>query len=162
MDWVDFNIVCIGQHIARRWKSKRFLIDIMNLNPNKSRKCYRSIWDAMNRIKGIWYEVWSADQDVNLFDSTYEMSPCYELPEGQPDAAPHGWPIVCLVSRAEMEGILKFYIQNSPIHKIIVLFRHQGYEKERFNGSIYLDKFLERLYANDIYGNIAYVISDEK
>lgn len=162
MDWIDFNIVCIGQRIARRWKSKRFLIDIMNLNPNKSRKCYRSIWDAMNHIKGIWYEIWSENQDINLFDSTYEMPSCYELPEGHPDAAPHGWPIVCQIPRAEIEGILKFYIRHSPIRKIIVLFRHQGYERERFNGSISLDKFLERLYEKDIYGNIAYVISDEK
>lgn len=66
-------------------------------------------------------------------------------------------------------GVLRCYLLVSSafyyIHykdKIIVLFRHQGYEKERFSGSICLNNFLERLYANDICGNFAYVISDEE
>lgn len=161
MDWIDFNIICIGQCIPKRWKSELFLIDLMNLNPNKTHKCYSSVWDIMNHIKGIWYEIWSKDKDADLFDSTYEMSPCYELPIGQPEAAPHGWPIVCQVPRSEMEDILRFYINHSPVRKIIVLLRHQGYEKERYHGLISLNEFLERLYANNIYGNVAYFISDE-
>lgn len=56
--------------------------------------------------------------------------------------------------------ILHFYIFHSPVRKIVVLFRHQGEERERISETPELNVFLEKLSSGEIYGNMAYCVTE--
>ena len=75
MNWIDFNILCVGQLHSAIYKNDIYNIEVMNHDPNKSIKCYVECWDIVNRIQGIWYELWSSDEKYDyIINSTWELN----------------------------------------------------------------------------------------
>ena len=75
MNWIDFNILCIGQLHPKIFKNDVYNIEVMNHDPNKSIKCYIECWDIVNRIQGIWYELWSSEEKYDyIINSTWELN----------------------------------------------------------------------------------------
>lgn len=161
MNWIDFNIICIGEKKPKIFENEIFSVDIMNQNYNKAVKCYIEKWDILNRIQGIWYELWSKDEKYDYFIKSTWEKPILANNEENITNAPHGYPLYIEKSDSVILGdIIKFYIHHSPIKQVIVLFRHQGYEKERIHEALTLDEFLSRFIEKSIYGNIAYIIHE--
>ncbi len=159
MNWIDFNIICVGEKRPKTFKNDYFSTQIMNRNCNKSQKCYIEKWDILNRIQGIWYEFWSKDEEYDfLINSDWkidESSKCDESPLG------HGYRLYVDFGDCGIIGeLLKFYVNQSPIKQIIVLFRHQGHECERFHNRLSVEEFLSMLVNKDIYGNVAYIVGE--
>lgn len=161
MNWIDFNIICIGEKKPKIIENEVFSIDIMNRNYNKAVKCYIEKWDILNRIQGIWYELWSKEEKYDyIIKSTWE-SPIPENLNGNETNVPHGYPLFIEESDSKIfSNIIEFYIHSSPIKKVIVLFRHQGYENERFYEPLKLKNFISLFIGKKIYGNVAYIIGE--
>lgn len=150
MNWIDFNILSVGSKKPAVYNNEFFDIDIMNYNANKSVKCYVEHWDILNHIKGIWYELWCKHtEDDFIINSTWEV----------PNEKMGYRLYIDDKYKKIIENILIFYIDNSPIKKIIILFRHQGHEYEQITSTISLSDFMNKLLNKDIYGNVAYVLT---
>lgn len=153
MNWIDFNIICIGARQPKIYTNDLYSIEAMNKNPNKAHKCYVDNWDLVNRIQGIWYELWSIN-DINSFiiNSTWKLHNGNNL---------YGYQLFIEKKyKDKFLNIFNFYIANSPIRKIIVLFRHQGYESGYIENNMAVGDFLDKLINKEIYANIAYIIGD--
>ena len=75
MNWIDFNILCVGQLHSAIYKNDFYNIEVMNHDPNKSIKCYVECWDIVNRIQGIWYELWSSEKKYDyIINSTWKLN----------------------------------------------------------------------------------------
>lgn len=159
MNWIDFNIICVGEKIPKILKNDYFSTDVMNHNCNKSKKCYINQWDVLNRVQGIWYEFWSKDKKYDFL-----IKSDWESPESLNDDElflEHGYQLYVDEDKCNIIGdLVRFYIKQSPIKQVIVLFRHQGHESERFHNKLSVEEFLSRLVNKRIYGNIAYIIGE--
>ena len=156
MNWVDFNIICVGAYSPKIFKNSVYDIEAMNGDSRKTIKCYIEGWDILNRIQGIWYELWSSDKKYDyLINSTWELQ---DVKKSE-DNISHGYQLfIDKTCKDILYDILYFYINASPIKKIIVLFRHQGHESDNLHSYLSLDCFLEKLIKKEIYGNVAYII----
>lgn len=152
MNWIDFNILCIGEKKPEVYKNSIYSIEVMNRRPNKSCKCYKNYWDVVNHINGIWYELWTTNKEYDfLIDSTWALGSANNL---------FGYQLfIDEKNRKILYDILNFYLENSPIKKIIVLFRHQGYESGYIENDLPINSFIDKLINKEIYGNIAYIVS---
>ncbi len=152
MNWIDFNILCIGEKKPKICKSEVFSTEIMNKNHNSSRKCYVENWDILNHIQGIRYALWTKEEKFDfIVNSTWETE------------RENGGGYQLFVEKENINiffDILHFYIFHSPVRKIIVLFRHQGEERERISETPELNVFLEKLSSGEIYGNMAYCVTE--
>ena len=159
MNWIDFNIICVGEKTPKILKDDYFSTAIMNHNRNKSQKCYISEWDILNRIQGIWYEFWSKNEKYDfLINSDWENP---EMISDDELLLDHGYKLFVNSDECNIiENFIRFYIKQSPIRQIIVLFRHQGHERERFHNKISIKEFLSMLVNKKIYGNVAYIIGE--
>ena len=155
MNWIDFNIICVGARKPMIYNNAIYMIDIMNKNCNKSVKCYIENWDIINRIQGIWYELWSSENQYDdIIKTTWKL-------QNACDEDIHGYQLyIDETDRRLLYEVFDFYVQLSPIKKIIVLFRHQGYEMESLKSCMTIKAFLDKLINKEIYGNIAYIISN--
>ena len=155
MNWIDFNIICVGARVPRIYNNQAYTIDVMNNNCNKPIKCYVRNWDVLNRIQGIWYELWSAEEKYDeIIKSTWHLE------KSASGETMQGYQLYIDEDYAQLlSDILKFYINNSPIKKIIVLFRHQGYEFEQIYKSMSVQEFLFKLLNKEIFGNVAYLVT---
>lgn len=157
MNWIDFNILCIGEKIPEIVQQDKFIVEVMNKNPNKLCKCYIDCWHVISSMKGIWYEFWIEEE---FLTSNYFIQDKYKVVENENQAA-HGYPLKIKKSLLPVfKEIINFYLMKSPIHSIIVLFRHQGYEKERIHNAIDLNNFIYKLKLGKIFGNVAYIVKD--
>ena len=150
LNWIDFNILCIGAQKAKIFANNLYSVEVMNNNPNKAHKCYIEHWDVINRIQGIWYELWTLnDKDDFIINSTWKL-----------DSDVYGYQLyIDREVKPILQDILNFYIANSPIEKIIVLLRHQGYETGYIENNMPVNTFLDKLINKEIYGNVAYILS---
>lgn len=155
MNWIDFNIICVGARKPKVHKNEAYTIEIMNRNCNKAVKCYATDWDILNRVQGIWYELWSVDRKYDdIIKSTWQV-----LSTDNKDGVIHGYQLYIEDKyRQLLFDIFSYYISCSPIKKIIVLFRHQGYENESIKACMMVNDFLDHLIKKEIYGNIAYIL----
>lgn len=153
LNWIDFNILCIGARKPKIYDNNLYAIEVMNNDPNKAYKCYIKNWDVVNHIQGIWYELWSVnDKNDFLINSTWELKNGNEL---------YGYQLfIEKEDKQVLSDIFNFYIKNSPIKKIIVLFRHQGYESGYIENNMSMNIFINKLINKEIYGNIAYILSE--
>lgn len=153
MNWIDVNIICIGAKKPKIYKNDLYTIEVMNCNPNKSHKCYFENWDILNRIQGIWYELWTINnKDDFLINSTWKKNDKNDRCGYQLFVDHSALPF--------FENVFRFYINQSPIKKIIVLFRHQGNEYGYIENSMHMSDFLNRFVNKQIYGNIAYILEE--
>ena len=151
MNWIDFNIICVGAYKPKILKNEFYLIEAMNTSCYKAIKCYVENWDILNRIQGIWYELWSKTKEYDdIIKSTWQIKAenngGYQLFIDEKD-------------KPLLMNLFNFYVDVSPIKKIIVLFRHQGYETEKIESCMPINVFLDKLINKGIYGNIAYILS---
>lgn len=151
LNWIDFNILCIGARKPKIYENNLYTIDVMNTNPDKAYKCYINHWDVINRIQGIWYELWTVNnKDDFIINSNWKI-----------DMDLYGYQLfIDKKERPFFQDIFNFYIANSPIKKIIVLFRHQGYESGYIENNMSVNVFLDKFVNKEIYGNIAYILSN--
>ncbi len=159
MNWVDFNIICVGEKTPEISENEYYSTEVMNRNCNKSQKCYVENWDILNRIQGIWYEFWSKDEKYDFL-----VNSDWENPERIEDAElsfAHGYRLYVEPDNRDIIGdLIAFYIERSPVGQIIVLFRHQGHESERFHNKMSSEEFLANLVDKKIYGNVAYIVGE--
>ncbi|MBO5327705.1 MAG: hypothetical protein J6B04_00865 [Clostridia bacterium] len=157
MNWIDFNIICVGARKAKIFINEAYSIDVMNRDSNKAVKCYVENWDILNRVQGIWYELWSLNQKYdNIIKSTWCLNNICDDKENL-----HGYQLYIEENDKQLVfDILNFYINCSPIKKIIVLFRHQGYETESIKNAMSVNDFLGKLINKEIYGNVGYILSN--
>ena len=157
MNWIDFNIICIGEKKPKVLENDYFSTDVMNHNYNKSQKCYIEQWDILNRIQGIWYEFWSKNEKYDFLINSDWNSP--ETISDRELSFEHGYRLYVKSDDCKIiSDLIRFYIKQSPIKQIIVLFRHQGHEKERFHNRLSIEEFLSMLVSKKIYGNVAYIV----
>lgn len=152
MNWIDFNILCVGAKKVALYENEVFLVEAMNNNPNKTCKCYVRNWDVVNHIQGIWYELWTInDENDFIINSTWQLD------HGNKS---YGYQLFIEKENENVfSKILNYYIKKSPIKKIIVLFRHQGYETGIIKNTMPVSEFIDKLIRKDIYGNVAYILS---
>ena len=157
MNWIDFNILCVGQLHSAIYENEIYNIEVMNHYPNKSIKCYIECWDIVNRIQGIWYELWSSDEKYDyIINSTWELNKDKEKLNSA-----CGYRLFIEDDYRQLFlDLFGFYARQSPVNKIIVLFRHQGHESERIENCMSVKTFVDKLVNKDIYGNIAYILSN--
>lgn len=149
MNWVDFNILCVGERKPIIYKNDIYSVEVMNNNPNKAIKCYTENWSVVNRIQGIWYEFWTMNEKYDFIVNSTWKKICdlygYQL-------------FIDRKFQTFFTDIFNFYIDKSPVRKIIVLFRHQGYETGYIQNNMPANIFTEKLVNKGIYGNIAYIL----
>lgn len=155
MNWIDFNILCVGQLHSAIYKNDIYNIEVMNHDPNKSIKCYVECWDIVNRIQGIWYELWSSEKKYDyIINSTWKLNNYKEELNGE-----CGYQLFMDIDyRQFLFYLLNFYVKQSPVNRIIVLFRHQGHESEIIENCMSVKTFVDKLINKEIYGNIAYIL----
>lgn len=155
MNWIDINIICVGEHRPKIYKNDVFSIDIMNKNCNKTVKCYVKNWDILNRVQGIWYELWSnKGEHDDIIKSTWELK------NNKGDKNSGGYQLyIDEANKHLLSDILNFYIECSPIKKVVFLLRHQGYEKENIQNDMPIKEFLNMFVNKKVYGNVAYILS---
>lgn len=159
MNWIDFNIICVGEKIPKILKNDVYSTEVMNRNYNKSQKCYVDEWELLNRIQGIWYEFWSKSERYDFLINSEWESP--ELVDDNELSLDHGYRLYLNLDGGNIiEELIRFYVKQSPIKQVIVLFRHQGYEKERFYNKLSVEEFLSMFDKRKIYGNIAYIVGE--
>ena len=159
MNWIDFNIICIGEKKPKILENDYFSTDVMNHNCNKVQKCYIEQWDILNRIQGIWYEFWSKNEKYDFLINSDWISP--ETISDRELSFEHGYRLYVESDDCRIiSDLIRFYIKQSPIKQIIVLFRHQGHEKERFHNRLSIEEFLSMLVSKKIYGNVAYIVGE--
>ena len=159
MNWIDFNILCIGEKSPKKLKNDFYSTEVMNRNCNKSKKCYVDEWDLLNHIQGIWYEFWSKNEKYDFLINSDWKKP--ETVSDNDFLGEHGYRLFLEPTNYNIiENLIKFYVEQSPIKQIIVLFRHQGYEKERFHNKLSIKEFLHRFINGEIYGNVAYIVGE--
>ena len=157
MNWIDFNIICVGAKAPKKIKNDFYSTQIMNRNCNKSQKCYIYEWELLNRVQGIWYEFWTKNEKYDFLINSDWGNP--ETVYDSELALEHGYRLFLNSEDcAIIKDLIRFYVECSPIKQIIVLFRHQGHEKERFHNKLSAEDFLNRFINGSIYGNVAYIV----
>lgn len=118
MNWIDFNILCVGQLHSAIYENEIYNIEAMNHDPNKSIKCYIECWDIVNRIQGIWYELWSSDEKYDyIINSTWELNKDKEKLNSA-----CGYRLFIEDDYRQLFlDLFGFYAKQSPVNKIIVL-----------------------------------------
>lgn len=149
MNWIDFNILCVGAGKPAIYRSNIFSVEVVNEDPDTAIKCYIENWDVVNRIQGIWYEFWTKNEDYDfLVDSTWER-----------ESDLYGYRLFIDRKFEKLfANIFKYYVHKSPVRKIIVLFRHQGFETGYIQNYMSVDTFMEKFINKEIFGNIAYIL----
>jgi len=146
--WIDFGILCLGQ------KRRSLPPDMQALRFECRRRtaasaplyCDRYHFHTADQLLGCWYQVWLPE------------SICYE--ESFFDISARGIPFVEVVPKwaAQVEKILRFYISESPVHRIAVLLRVQDRSDDRVHPDCSLDEFMQSLTEGRVRWNELYYL----
>ena len=130
---IDYNIICIGQR-----ESTIFCPKFQTVN-----KLYPE-FPSLEYIRGVKYRyTFDYDEQIDLTEDSYTYFYCKRETE-------------C----AFIKNSAHYYLQKSPINKIMVLFRLQLDQKERIAGEITLKQFIKRLDGGKLRPNYAYLITE--
>ena len=100
------------------------------------------MFSFLEYIKGIKYQyIFDYDERICLTKESYRNFYCERAKE-----------------QNFIEDSLIFFLKESPIHKVIVLFRLQLDEKETIIGEINLSQFLKKLKEGKLRPNVAYLV----
>ena len=128
---MDYNVICVGQEKEIDAFFGFHVID--RLYPEFS---------FLEYIKGIKYQyIFDYDERICLTKESYRNFYCERAKE-----------------QNFIEDSLIFFLKESPIHKVIVLFRLQLDEKETIIGEINLSQFLKKLKEGKLRPNVAYLV----
>jgi hypothetical protein len=167
----DFRIVCIGQKKYSDFQSEFFNTD--HFIAQKPQMDFE--WRVMHSLIGKSYEFSIKQRMQNDFDK-YEPFDIGNfinqntVPEYcdiiNKNLLPRDYDymssVVILKHLDEIRRIITFYIAQSPINCVTVLFRLQDKEYETIVGVIELNDFFQKLSSGNILYNVAYVITDKR
>jgi hypothetical protein len=124
-------------------------------------------WKFMHIQTGVWYSIGVYEGDffsaLQLLDTNFEPAPSWFQPYwvNQDNISN----LTVLEFRDEYKNhiisAIRYFIQMSPIHMIMLMARYQGGDTENICGVISIDKFLELYNDRKILFNMSYVISSE-
>lgn len=146
MIWIDFGIICIGQEQISQPPDWKDIVVEGYRRMADSAPFYNESYHfaAADALTGCWYQIWLPDPR------------CYE--DSFFDIADRGVPYVQTVPgwTASVEKILRFYLAQSPVHRIAVLLRVQDRSDNVVHPLCSLDVFLQRLHDGEIRWNEVY------
>ena len=147
----DLNIICLGQRRSKRIRNvqsgNKICVESYNRN-GKSPPCiYAEEFPVTHQLRGIWYRIWP-NRDV-----TYQ--PFFDL-------ASKGDNHYILISghSHDLEEIMQYYLELSPIHMICVLVRLQYETAEHIHDACTLTHYFEKLRRGEIRFNESYILKN--
>lgn len=130
---MDYNVICIGQREKTSFCSKFQSVNRLYLE-----------FPFLEYIRGMKYQyLFDYDEQINLIGDSYSYFCCKRENE-----------------REFIKESIRFYLQKSPIHKIVVLFRLQLDREERITGEISFKQFMKKLESGKVRPNLAYLITE--
>ena len=142
----DFNLICLNQQCPQFFESKDIAIEIVD----KVHGGYLPGWKLLKSKDGIWYQFYPQDKFSNrtyadeFFDLGQEIGNTFSVR-------------VIDNNIRTIEAILSFYLSQSPIHEICVMFWLDGDEKKEGVSCSFCD-FKKRLGMDQILFGVLYHI----
>lgn len=143
----DINIICIEEKTK-----KDYIDDFLRVESKKNPYCYYvNEWEILSAIRGNWYQIipecrQSGVYSKEFFDIRTNKNKCYVVLDKE-----YG-------NIDFIKSILLFYLNNSPINKIIFLARLNYQKKQKIKGVIKLHEFLNKITNSQILFDTAYII----
>jgi hypothetical protein len=143
----DINIICIEEKTK-----KEYIHDFIKVISKKNPYCYYSNeWEILSSIRGNWYQIVPECRRLGVyskefFDIYTNKNMCYVVLEKE------------YINIDFIKNMLLFYLNNSPINKIVFLIRLNYQKKRRIKGIIKLHEFLNKISNNQILFDTAYII----
>lgn len=143
----DINIICINEKTKREYVN-----DFINVESKKASYCYYSNeWEILSAINGNWYQITPKLRKLGIyskefFDINTNRNKFYVVLDEDG------------ISIDFIKKMLFFYLNNSPINKIVFLIRLDYQKKQKIKGVMKLNEFLNKISNNQILFDTAYII----
>lgn len=150
----DLNILCPLQTAAVCYDSNLIRIEYHKRKFFCGKPIYWRFYKRMQRIPGIWYQIWPSE---SIFDAIFNLDPARPLSENRKFTV-----FVENKYKEEIAKTIRFYLANSSKHRILVLIRLEGwkggYRPTTHHRKIPIELFLESLLIESIEFNTVYTI----
>lgn len=147
----DLNIICIGQSYPNVYQS-----DLLSISYCKNKAIkgntgfYLDDWQVIRYIKGFWYYIIPRKREECNYDDEF-----FDYSSNK-----------VIISKSkikfinEIERMINYYLESSPINQIGVLIRLFYTKKEKVKGILTKKDFIEKLYNNKIRFDTLYIIKE--
>lgn len=160
----DFNILVLHQSKPVTIPFNT-LITTVNEIENDCGKRYHTIWPFVTQLKGIWYSLIKENDGLvyaSFCDSDFEaLEDDLPIPHwiNDPSISYNLTPLLIDKNfRLEIEKIILFLLDQSPIKTIMLLARYQGGDHEIINGILSFEEYIASLDKGKILFNVCYII----
>lgn len=169
----DFNIVCLNQEKVKFMESETIHFNFFDLNKNDSpipqsvdQQRILDDWNTLFQLfKGIWYYIYpkawvehTNSEEEDFFDYRHKdkaYSENINVMKHKKDgmlSAPN--------RQKDIEKLITFYLNESPIKRILVMGKIQSNEAEAILGTMTKKEFLSKLKKGQLRFNVAYILKE--
>lgn len=169
----DFNIVCLNQEKVKFMESDTIQYDFFDLNKNDSpipqsvdqQRIMDEWYTLFQLFKGIWYYIYpkawvehTNSEEEDFFDYRHKDKAYCEninVLKHKKDgmfSAPN--------RQKDIEKLITFYLNESPIKRILVMGKIQSNEAEAILGTMTKKEFLSKLKKGQLRFNVAYILKE--
>lgn len=145
----DFNLICLGQPKPHFFQPKGVFFEVVDSDEG----AYNPEWQSLKKESGVWYSIFPVDDagtrtyDDEFFDIGKKSEKTFSV-------------VVIEKYKKTLLEIVEYFLEESPIHRIIIMLWLDGDEKQP-GICCPLGHFRELLYNNNLLFGVIYVVHRE-